>query len=74
MFLIALYHVKSSFPDLTFFAAAILDFSNAILKLGPIRLAKDKYSNNSCSLLFLPSFLLISACAFFLSLSALLNI
>ena len=49
MFLVALYHVKSSFPDLTFFfVAAILDFSTAILKIGQFRLANDKYSNYSC--------------------------
>ena len=48
MLLIALYHVKSSFPDLTFFAAAILDFSTAILKIGKFRLANDNYSNYSC--------------------------
>ena len=50
MFLIALYHVKSLFPDLTFFfAAAIFDFSTVILKIGQFRLASDKYSNYLCS-------------------------
>ena len=35
-----------------FFVAAILDFSTAILQIGQFWLAKDKYSNYSCSWTF----------------------
>ena len=65
MFLIALYHVKSSFPDLTVFAVAILDFSTAILKIGQFRLAMiniqlthahEHFYQVPCSYLHVPSF------------------
>ena len=58
MFLIALYHVKASFSDLTFFAVAILDSSTTIFKIGQFRLANDKYSITPAHE-HLPSFMLM---------------
>ena len=47
-YFIPLYDVKSSFHDLTFIAAAILDFRAAILKIDPFWSANEKNPNNSC--------------------------
>ena len=71
MSLITLCHVKSSFPDLTgFFAAAILDLSTAILKIGQFRLANDiqithaheHFYQVSCLYLHVPSFCHFQLC------------
>ena len=47
-YFISLFDVKSSFHDFTFIVAAILDFSDAILKIDQFWLANEKKSNNSC--------------------------
>ena len=75
MFYIAFNHVKSSLPDLTFFAAAIFDFSTAILKIGQyFDWLRINIQITHAHEHFYQFFMLTSACAFFLSLSALLNI
>ena len=47
-YFISLYDEKSSFHDFMFIAAAILDFSAAILKIDQFWLANEKKSNYSC--------------------------
>ena len=69
-YFISLYDVKSSFQDFTFIVAAILDLSAAILKIDQFWLANEKNSNNSCQWTFLPSFMLVSGCAWLLSFPA----
>ena len=69
-YFISLYDVKSSFQDFTFIVAAILDFSAAILKIDQFWLANERNSNNSCQWTFLPSFMLVSGCAWLLSFPA----